>query len=179
MKILLIGPQGSGKSTQADLLARQLNVPKITVGDIFRDLAKQDSEQGKKIKAILEAGKLVDDDLTARIVKEKLSREEFKEGFVVDGYPRTLEQANIFDPNYDKVFYLNLQQEKATERLLKRGRADDTSELIKKRLDLYQEQTQPLLDYYKDLGKLIEIEGEGSIEQVCNRIINFLKNSNG
>ena len=175
MKILLIGPQGSGKSTQTDYLADYLKVPKITVGDIFRELAQSGTEQGKKIKGILDLGKLVDDDLTARIVKERLSQEEFKGGFVVDGYPRTLEQARLFDPVYDKVFYLKLAPKAAYERLLKRGREDDTEDLIKKRLDLYFEQTQPLLDYYKSLDNLVEINAGGPVEEVERRIRDYVK----
>lgn len=174
MKILLIGPQGSGKSTQASILATQLNLPKIAVGDIYRQLAKEDTGLGRGIKEILDKGQLVDDATTAGIVKERLNREDCKNGFVLDGYPRTLEQANIFDPGFDKVFYLKLKQAIAIERLLKRGRADDTKELIEKRLGLYYQQTQPLLDYYKDEGILIEIEALGDIKSVQNEIKKFL-----
>lgn len=166
MKILLIGPQGSGKSTQADLLAHYLKVPKITIGDIFRKIAEEDSELGKKVRDILNQGHLVDDQITSEIVKERLSHSDYKEGFIVDGYPRTLEQARLFDPNFDKVFYLKLKEEAVMERLLKRGREDDTEELINKRLELYCEQTQPLLDDYKNKGILVEIDGTGSVEKV-------------
>lgn len=174
MRILLIGPQGSGKSTQADLIADHLKIPKITVGDIFRKLAQQANDQGKRIRGVLEQGQLVDDVTTSQTVKERLDQSDCQNGFVLDGYPRTLEQARIFDPGFNKVFYLKLDREKVLERLLKRGRDDDTEELIKTRLNLYYNQTQPLLDYYENMGDLVEINGEGSIEEVSLRIKSYL-----
>ncbi len=174
MKILLIGSQGSGKSTQAEILAKDLNLPKITVGDIYRKLAQQDSKEGKRIKQILDQGQLVDDLTTSKIIRKRLDQKDVQNGFVLDGYPRTLEQARLFDPEFDKVFYLKLEAQKTIDRLLKRGREDDTEELIKKRLDLYQEQTRPLLDYYRSLGKLVEIDGGGTIEQVQSQIGSYL-----
>ena len=175
MKILLIGPQGSGKSTQADLLADCLKVPKITIGDIYRKLAQEDNEEGRRINAILSAGQLVDDQTTSKIVQNRLNQPDCGEGYIVDGYPRTLEQARLFDPQYDRVFYLKLAEEVAIERLLKRGREDDTRELIKKRLDLYYLQTQPLLDHYGNLGNLVEINADGSIEEVASQIRSYVK----
>lgn len=174
MKILLIGPQGSGKSTQADLLADYLKVPKITVGDIFRKIAQEENDLGERIRQILAQGQLVDDVTTSRIVKERLEESDCQNGFVLDGYPRTLEQARIFDPGFNKVFYLKLDREKVLERLLKRGRDDDTEELIKTRLNLYYNQTQPLLDYYENRGNLVEVNGEDSIEEVFERIKSYL-----
>lgn len=174
MKILLIGPQGAGKSTQADLIADYLKIPKITVGDIFRKLSQEDSKQGKKIKFFLEQGQLVDDQTTSEIVKGRLSNENCRNGFVLDGYPRTLEQAKIFDPGFDKVFYLKLDRGEVLDRLLKRGREDDTEELINTRLDFYYSQTQPLLEHYKNLNKLVEIDGSGSIEAVFDQVKSYL-----
>lgn len=168
MKILLTGPQGSGKSTQADLLAQYLNVPKISTGDIFRKIKQEDSEKGKRIRQILNSGQLVDDQTTAEIVKRRLAGEG--SGFVMDGYPRTLEQINLFDPLFDKVFYLKLSDEEAIKRLLSRGREDDTRELIAQRLKIYHQQTDPVLDYYKVKGLLKEIDGLGSIDEIRQRI---------
>ncbi len=178
MKILLIGPQGSGKSTQAEILANQLGLPKITVGDIYRKLAQENSADSRRIKEVLGKGQLVDDVTTARIVKERLSQKDCQNGFVVDGYPRTLEQARLFDPQYNIVFYLKLDPETAMTRLLGRGRADDTKELIKNRLDLYYKQTEALINYYKDLGNLIEINARGSIEEVKVQINKHLNGKN-
>ncbi|MBI4035502.1 nucleoside monophosphate kinase [Candidatus Daviesbacteria bacterium] len=170
MKILLIGPQGSGKSTQADLLAEFLNLPKIALGDIFRKLSQEDSPEGQRIRNIVGQGHLVDDQTAAEVVKKRLSEEDCQNGFVMDGYPRTVEQQQIFDPGFDKVIYLDVPEEEVIKRLLNRGRADDTYELIKRRLDLYYKQTAALLDHYRKSGKLVEIKGLGDIEKVQDEI---------
>lgn len=167
MKILLIGAQGSGKSTQAKLLAEYLKVPFISTGDIFRRMAL--------VKKILDEGKLVDDQTTCKIVKDRLKQPDCKLGFVLDGYPRTIEQVRLFDPGFDKVFYLDVPEEVVIERLTKRGRSDDTPESIKMRLDLYYQQTEPLLAYYRNLGILSEIDGLGTIEQIQQRVRERLK----
>lgn len=161
-KILLIGPQGSGKSTQAKLLGEFLKVPIISTGDIFRKQASVN----EIIRTILQEGKLVDDETTSQVVKDRLSEEDCQNGFIMDGYPRTVEQMKIFDPGFNKVFYLDVPQDMVIKRLMARGRADDTSELIRQRLDLYYKQTQPLLDYYKKMGILLNIDGRGEIEKI-------------
>lgn len=170
MKILMVGSQGSGKSTQADLLANFLGVPKISTGDIFRQLKQEDSDEGRRIKQILDSGQLMDDATTAEIVKKKVSEEALKNGFIMDGYPRTLEQLNMFDPGFDKVIYLKVADEEVIKRLLGRGREDDTKELIKTRLDLYNQHTQPILDYYRQQGILREIDGTGEIQRIQDEI---------
>lgn len=162
MKILLIGAQGSGKSTQAKLLAEYLKVPFISTGDIFRGMTL--------VKQILDEGKLVDDQTTSKIVKDRLSQPDCQSGFVMDGYPRNLEQVKIFDPGFDKAFYLDVPEKVVIERLTKRGRGDDTPESIKMRLGLYYKQTEPLLKFYRNLRILNEIDGLGTIEQVQQRI---------
>src|SRR5574337_979820 len=117
MKILLIGPQGSGKSTQAALLSESLGLPRVTLGDIFRQITTEDSDEGRRIKGILESGQLVDDATAADLIKKRLAEEDVKAGFIVDGFPRTIEQANLFDPGYDKVVYLNVPREEVVKRL--------------------------------------------------------------
>lgn len=174
MKILLIGPQGSGKSTQAELLAEYLGIPRISTGDIFRQLKQENTEEGRRIRQILDTGKLVDDITTAEMVKKKVSEENFKNGFVMDGYPRTLEQLKMFDPRFDKVIYLKVTDEIVLERLTDRGREDDTEELVKTRLDLYHQHTQPILDFYKQAGILLEINGKGKIEEIQDEIKKYL-----
>lgn len=163
MKILLIGPQGSGKSTQGKLLAQFLGLPYISTGDLFR-------EMGGEIKQILDQGKLVDDQTTAKIVEAKLNGEEYRNGFILDGYPRTMEQIKLFDPGFDKVIYLDLSDKEATKRLLVRGREDDTEELIAERLRNYHRQTDPISDYYRQKEILKQIDGLGSIEEIQQRI---------
>ena len=174
MKILLIGPQGSGKSTQAKLSAGYLNVPVISTGDIFRKLMQEDTGPGRAIKKILDEGRLVDDQTTSKIVKERLSQPDYQGGFVLDGYPRTVEQIRIFDPEFNKVFYLDVPEEEVIKRLMARGREDDSEQLIKTRLDLYYKQTKPLLDYYRSQGILIEIDGKGSIEKIQDEIRKYV-----
>lgn len=169
-KVLLIGPQGSGKSTQAALLAGFLKVPKITMGDIFRVTAQSDAPQGQRIKEILDKGNLVDDLTTSGMIKDRLNQVDCQTGFVLDGYPRTLEQVKLFEPDFDKVFYLEVPNEEILKRLLDRGRVDDTPELIKRRLDLYFNQTQPLLDYYQNKGILVEVDGRGDINMIQEAI---------
>lgn len=170
MKILLIGPQGSGKSTQAEMLAQFLHIPKINTGDIFRKLSTEESEEAQRVKTILSEGRLVDDETTAAIVQKRLTEADCQNGFILDGYPRNINQVNIFDPNFDKVIYLNIPDEKVIKRLMGRGREDDTPELIETRLDLYHQQTKPLLDYYQNKGQLIEINGLGSLEGIQDEI---------
>lgn len=163
MKILFVGPQGSGKSTQGKLLARFLSVPYISTGDIFRGL-------GGEIKQIMDKGKLIDDQTTSKIVEEKLKGEEYRNGFIFDGYPRTMEQIKLFDPGFDKVIYLFLSDAEAIKRLLARGREDDTEYAITERLRNYHLQTDPVLDYYRQKGTLQKIDGLGSIEEIRRRI---------
>lgn len=166
MKILLIGPQGSGKSTQAELLSEYLKIPVISTGDIFRDLSQDHSEQGRMIKKILEEGSLVDNQTTSKIVEDRVKQSDCKNGFIVDGYPRTLDQIKFFDPDFNKVFYLQLSDEDAIARLLKRGRDDDTQEAVAWRLKHYHILTDPIIDYYLKRGLLTTIDGSGTIEEI-------------
>lgn len=163
MKILFVGSQGSGKSTQGKLLARFLGLPYISTGDIFRGL-------GGEIKQILDQGKLVDDQTTSKIVEKKLKGEEYRNGFIFDGYPRTMEQIKLFNPGFDKVIQLDLSDTEATKRLLARGREDDTENAIAERLRNYHLQTDPILDYYRQKGILKQIDGLGSIEKIQQRV---------
>lgn len=173
MKILLIGPQGSGKSTQGRLLADYLKMPYISTGDIFRNIAAKDSTEGREIKNILESGQLVSDEKTRELVKERLKQPDLQEGFILDGYPRTSEQVDLFnviDLKFDKIFYLNVSDEEVIKRLMDRGRKDDTPETIKVRLDVYKLKTEALIEALKGFGNLIEIDAGKSIDQVWEEV---------
>lgn len=166
MRILFIGSQGCGKSTQAKLLSKSLKIPLISTGEIFRQMA----DANEMIRKILDEGRLMADKTTSDIVKDRLQEKDCQNGFIIDGYPRNLEQLRLEDPKFDLVFYLDLPKEQVVARLVKRGREDDTPESIRVRLELYYKQTKPLLDYYSKLGILREIDGEGDIDKVYSRI---------
>lgn len=175
MKILLIGPQGSGKSTQGKLLAEHLKVPYISTGDIFRQISVEESDEGKRIKNILVSGQLVDDETTANLLKKRIEESDCQNGFILDGYPRNLEQVKMVSGlSFDKVIYFNLPKQVVIDRLLKRGREDDTESSINIRLDLYDAQTQPLLDYYRDQGLLREVDASGQIQIIQDEIKKFI-----
>lgn len=172
MKILLIGPQGSGKSTQGKMLAEYLGIPYISTGDIFRNLAQDD----RKIKQVLDAGQLVDDSTTIELIRKRIVSADCQNGFIMDGYPRTLEQAlKLADMNFNKAFYLEVPREIILKRLLNRGRADDTEELIQRRLDLYYQQTEALLDYFSSQGILVKVDGTKDVQKVYDEIKKSLR----
>ena len=170
LKILMIGPQGSGKSTQSKLLAESLKIPVISTGEIFRKLSKERVGFGQIIRTILEEGRLEDDQTTYTIVEDRLNQSDCRQGFVVDGYPRNIEQLRLFDPHFDRVIYLDVPEQELIRRLMERGRSDDTDESVKRRLELYYQQTQPLLEYYKKQRILIEISGRGDIQTIQDEI---------
>ncbi len=170
MRILITGPQGSGKTTQAELLAKYLNIPLIDSGNMLRQLSLEPSAQGRKVNEALDSGVMVPDEIVADVVKNRLSQEDYSQGFVMDGYPRRLSQLKEFDPKFEKVFYLDLSDQAVKERLEKRGREDDTPELIEKRLRLYHELTEPVLEYYQNQGVLTRVNGLNSIEVIQDEI---------
>lgn len=166
MKTLFSGPVGSGKSTQAKLLAKFLNVPLFQTGQITRELAREDSALGLRVKSIMESGELVDDCTIAESLKQAMSKANLTNGFIIDGYPRSLEQIKLFDPGFDKVFNFKISDEEVLKRLIKRQRVDDTQKVINRRLKIYYNQTRPLIEYYKSLGILKEINAEGSVDEI-------------
>lgn len=170
MKILFIGPVGSGKSTQARLLAKELKVPLVASGAILRELANQDNDQGRVIKEALVRGTLVDDFLVSGIIKKRIEQLEGKGGFIVEGYPRSLKQLEYFNPGFDRVVYLSLSESEIKRRVKQRGRADDANRVIQARLQSYYQQTVPLIQYFKKQGLVIEVSGLGSIEEISQKI---------
>lgn len=172
-KIMFIGPQGSGKTTQAKILAEKLGFKYLGTGEMFREILEKKEEGWEKIKVILE-GKLVNDEITCNFVKNRLEGLNNEKGIIIDGYPRNVEQKNIFDPDFDIIIYIKVSDEVAVSRLLGRGRIDDTVEAIKKRLELYHLETGPLLDVFLNEGKLWIVDGEKSIESVTEQIFKHL-----
>lgn len=175
MKILATGLPGSGKTTQAKLIAEDLGLCFVKTGEILRKLAKQDTPQGEHIKQALGQGELVDDQIVAEVVKVELSRPVCQPGFVMDGYPRSLDQLKLFDPGFDQVIYLKISESLARQRLLERGRHDDTDEVIDNRLKVQQQTLSELIDYFRLRQRLIEIDGEQPVEVVTDKILGHLR----
>jgi adenylate kinase len=170
MNLVVLGPQGSGKSTQAKLLAGYLKLPHVSTGDIFRRLENEDSELGRRIKNSLSKGLLVADSDVNVVLSKELSASKYSKGVVLDGCPRNLAQAKNFPLKFDKVIYLQVSDTVGTERLLKRQREDDTFNVIKERLAIYHQETEPMLDFYRQQGLLVEINGEQSVDAIFAEI---------
>ena len=177
-RIVFLGPPGSGKGTQAARLAEALGVPAVSTGDMFRAAVAAGSELGRRVQAILDSGQLVSDELTAQIVRARLDEEDAGSGFILDGYPRTAGQAGTLaeilgdrKAYLDQVVSLVVPEEELMRRLLARGRTDDTAETVRQRLEVYQEQTAPLIEFYRSEGLLREIDGHQGIDQVQQEIL--------
>jgi adenylate kinase len=178
LNLILMGPPGSGKGTQAKRLVEKFHIPQISTGDILREAVASGSPIGKKAKAIMDKGDLVPDEVVIEIVRERLGRADCKTGFVLDGFPRTQKQAAALDRilvDYGRararVLALCVADEELRKRILARGegRADDTEETAAKRLDVYKRDTQPVLDHYRD--QLHTIDGVGSQDDVTARLL--------
>lgn len=209
MRIIIFGAPGVGKGTQAKILANKLNIIHVSTGDILREAIKSETELGKKAKAIVESGELVPDDLVAGIIKDVLVDEKSKAGFILDGFPRTVNQAIILEKIFNELnihnFYLvklDASDEIIIDRIVNRlvcsncgnilnknlvtenfscpkcqasnsyiKRKDDDEEVIKRRLRVYREQTEPVFNYYKEKAKIVEVDGTKFIEEVTNDIL--------
>lgn len=179
MNIVVLGPQGSGKSTQAKLLGKYLSLPTLDVGDFLRSIAQTDHPTALKIKQAMEKGALVDEDTVIELLFAELAQEKYKNGVVIDGAPRTLYQAEKFGKKVDRAVYLNLSDTEATKRLMLRGRFDDKPDVIAHRLKTYHRQVGPVLEYFRQEGILYQIDASQSIEGIAASIIskmNSMKN---
>lgn len=160
MKIFITGPAGSGKSTQAKKLAEKLNLCYISGGDLAREKTREDSAEGKSVKEALEKGELVDNKIEAEMVNAAAENPGCLKGYVMDGFPRSIDQLKYFTPDFDKVFYLKVSDEEAQKRLSLRGRADDTPDAIAERLQIFHEETKEVLELFESQGILVRINGE-------------------
>lgn len=186
MNLLVLGPQGSGKGTQAARLSEDHGIPHISTGDMFRAAIAAGTELGRRVEPILASGELVPDDLTVELIRERLAEPDARRGFVLDGFPRTIAQAEALDAmlgeierSLDAVLFFDLSDEIAIERLLGRARAegrdDDTPDAIRRRLELYHEQTEPVVERYRATGKLVPLHADRSIEAVATEIAQALE----
>jgi adenylate kinase len=184
-RLLLIGTPGAGKGTQAQRLSETFGIPAISTGDIFRHNVKNETELGKQAKAYMDRGEYVPDSLTNDLVRDRLSQADAEDGFLLDGYPRTADQVAELDDilaeksqHLDAVVMLSADVDEVVRRLLNRaveqGRADDTEEVIRHRLDVYEEQTAPLISVYAARDLVITVDGLGEVGEVTNRIVEAL-----
>ncbi|MGN6125019.1 MAG: adenylate kinase [Humibacter sp.] len=179
-RLLIVGPPGSGKGTQATFVADAFDIPAISTGDIFRHHITHQTELGIRVKAIVDAGDYVPHDLTNELVAARLSEPDAAKGFLLDGYPRTLDQVEFLDEllasdgSLEAVIRLTADKDELVKRLTHRaheqGRADDTEEAIRHRQDVYNAQTAPIIEVYRERGLLAEVDGLGSVDDVAARI---------
>lgn len=179
MRIVLLGPPGAGKGTQAAKLADKLGIPHISTGDLFRDNITNETELGVEAKKYLDAGDLVPATLTNALVDDRLDDDDAAEGFILDGYPRSVEQAKALtdmlaarNTSLDAVLEFRVSEDELLQRLKSRGRADDTEEVILNRMKVYRDETAPLLDHYRD--ELKTVDAVGSMDEVFARALQAL-----
>ena len=186
MRIVLLGAPGSGKGTQAKRLMAGLGVPHISTGDMLRAAVKADTELGRQAKAVMDRGELVCDELVLGLLRERLQQGDAAGGFILDGYPRNIVQAKALDQlldnleqPIDETIEIEIPQQYIIDRLARRAeqesRTDDTVETVRHRLNIYQQQTTPVIDFYTERGTLTQVDGVGSIEEVSERIVSIFK----
>jgi adenylate kinase len=186
MRIVLMGAPGSGKGTQAALIVNETGLPHISTGDLLRAAVAAGSELGRQAKAVMDRGELVSDQIVLGLLEERLAQDDANGGFILDGYPRNVAQAEALDAllerlgqPVDEALQIDVDEEQVVQRIAKRaaleGRSDDTEETVRNRLKVYAEQTAPVVDFYARKGVLSRVLGEGSIEDVFQRIRGVLQ----
>ncbi len=190
MRIILMGPPGAGKGTQAKVIAERLSIPAVSTGDIFRQNVSHETELGLEAKRYLDAGDYVPDEVTNAMVRDRISEADAIDGFLLDGYPRTVSQVTELDAmlesaghSLDAVVVLTVDKDEVVARLVKRaqdeGRSDDTEEVMRHRQEVYAEQTAPLIERYADRDLLVEVDGMGAVPDVTTRVFAALEQTNG
>ncbi len=176
MRLVLLGPPGAGKGTQATLLSEKLGVPHISTGDLFRANISQGTDLGNEAKSYIDAGNLVPAEVTNRMVEARIAEPDATEGFLLDGYPRSVEQANALKAmleaagtSLDGVLEFRVDEDTVVQRMLARGREDDTEDVIRNRMSVYRSETAPLLEYYA--GQLTTIDAVGEVEEINARAL--------
>jgi adenylate kinase len=179
VRLVLVGPPGAGKGTQADVLSRKLGVPHISTGDLFRAHISQRTELGVEVQRYIDSGKLVPDEVTNEMVRERLSEPDAVKGFLLDGFPRNIPQAEVLGEilgqdghKLDAVLEFRVDEEVVVRRLLTRGRSDDTEDVIRHRQEIYRSETAPLLEHYHDI--VVTVQAEGEVEEITARAIEAL-----
>ncbi|HEY6421763.1 MAG TPA: adenylate kinase [Pseudonocardiaceae bacterium] len=180
MRILIVGPPGAGKGTQAAVLSERLGIPHISTGDLFRDHVAEQTELGRQVKGYLDSGGLVPDEVTNEMVRERLIKDDCRAGFLLDGFPRTVGQAKVLagmlrdlECEPDVVLELEVPERVVVQRLMARGRDDDTEDVIRRRQRVYREETAPLLDFYSD--RVVTVPAVGSVRDVSARALDALR----
>jgi adenylate kinase len=185
MRLLIMGPPGAGKGTQAKFIAEHFKIPAISTGDIFRANVSQGTPLGVEAKSFMDKGEYVPDEVTNRMVRDRIDEPDAVNGFLLDGYPRTLAQVDELDGmiaftghRLDAVVVLACDQDEIVERLLQRaqveGRADDTEDVVRRRQEVYAAETAPLIEIYRERGLLVEVDGMGEVSEVTQRIFDAL-----
>jgi adenylate kinase len=181
MRLVLVGPPGAGKGTQAVRLAERLGVPHISTGDLFRANLGQETPLGLEAKSYMDKGNLVPDDVTVRMVRERLTDDDVAKGFIFDGFPRTVSQADSLDEllaergeELDAVVGLQVVEDELVQRRLARGRSDDTEAVIRNRQQVYRDETFPLLDHYRAI--VVSVDAQGEVEEITDRVAAALQN---
>lgn len=183
MRLVLVGPPGAGKGTQAEQMAKRLDVPHISTGDLFRANLRDETELGREAKRYMDAGNLVPDEVTVGMVKDRLTDSDARQGFILDGFPRNTAQAASLgeilqekELALDAVVQFDVDDEVVVQRLLGRGRSDDNEDTIRNRQRVYREETAPLLEHYRD--KLVTIDAVGEIDEITERVFAALQDRN-